>query len=255
MTAYHGWTGEAASRDDAGQIAGDPEGAGHQVPAGAVVVLLPQVAGKEADDLGAVPQHMGQERARPGGRNGNPLTICETVKGQTLRGHGRPNGPYPDDPLCSGDGAGPSGYSRPVTVPLVAAPRPAERSGLLGRVELPATLQAFIERRFTSAAQVEILLLLHREREGWSAATVARELRFHPDQAQQLLTELAKNGLVAHDVDIYHYAPRTAELAASVDALAEFYPSFRMAIISLIYSKPDRSIRDFSRAFRLRDED
>jgi hypothetical protein len=125
----------------------------------------------------------------------------------------------------------------------------------LGRVELPATLRVFIERHFTSAAEVEVLLLLHRERDGWSAATAARELRFHTDQAQQLLTGLAKSGLVAHDVDIYHYAPRTTELAARVDALAEFYPSFRMAIISLIYSKPDRSIRDFSEAFRLRDED
>ena len=125
----------------------------------------------------------------------------------------------------------------------------------MGRVELPATLRAFIGRHFTSAAQVEILLLLLREREGWSAAAVARELRFHADQAQQLLGELAKSGLVARDGDIYHYAPRTAELAARVDALAEFYPSFRMAIITLIYSKPDRSIRDFSQAFRLRDED
>jgi hypothetical protein len=142
-----------------------------------------------------------------------------------------------------------------VTVSLVVVRKPSDRSGLLGRVELPATLRTFIERHFTSAAQVEILLLLHREREGWSAATVARELRFHTDQAQQLLTELAKGGLVDEDVEIYHYAPRTAELAARVDALAEFYPSFRMAIISLIYSKPDRSIRDFSQAFRLRDED
>ena len=48
-------------------------------------------------------------RPRPSGRKGNPLTICETVKGQPLRGHGRPNGPYPDDPHCSGDGVGPSG--------------------------------------------------------------------------------------------------------------------------------------------------
>ena len=125
----------------------------------------------------------------------------------------------------------------------------------MGRVELPATLRVFIERYFTSVAQVEILLLLHREREVWSAATVARELRFHADQAQQLLTELAKSGLIAQDLGSYRYAPRTAELAARVDALAEFYPPFRAAITSLIYSKPDRSIRDFSRAFRLRDED
>lgn len=125
----------------------------------------------------------------------------------------------------------------------------------MDRVGLPATLQNFVERYFTAAAQVEILLLLHREREGWGAGTVARELRFHTDQARQLLTELTKRGLVDEDDGTYHYAPRTAELAASVDALAEFYPSFRTAIIYLIYSKPDRSLRDFSEAFRLRDED
>lgn len=132
---------------------------------------------------------------------------------------------------------------------------PPDRSGLLDRVELPATLRTFVERHFTAAAQVEILLLLHRAREGWTAVGVARELRFHTDQARQLLTELTKGGLVDEDDGTYHYAPRTAELGGSVDALAEFYPSFRTAIISLIYSKPDRSIRDFSKAFRLRDED
>lgn len=125
----------------------------------------------------------------------------------------------------------------------------------MNRAELPATLRVFIERHFTSAAQVEILLLLHRAREAWSAVSVARELRFHADQAQQLLTELARSGLVVHDVDVFRYAPRTAELAARVDALAEFYAPFRTAIVSLIYSKPNRSIRDFSEAFRLRDED
>ena len=125
----------------------------------------------------------------------------------------------------------------------------------MGRAELPATLRTFIERYFIAAAQVEILLLLHREREDWSPAKVATELRFHTDQARQLLTELTRGGLVAEDDGNYRYAPRTAELSARVDALVEFYPSFRTAIISLIYSKPDRSIRDFSEAFRLRDED
>ena len=142
-----------------------------------------------------------------------------------------------------------------MTVSLAVGRTPADRSGLLGRAELPATLRTFIERYFTAAAQVEILLLLHREREGWSPTRVARELRFNSDQARQLLTELTKGGLVDEDDGTYHYAPRTAELMARVDALAEFYPSFRTAIISLIYSKPDRSLRDFSEAFRLRDED
>jgi hypothetical protein len=125
----------------------------------------------------------------------------------------------------------------------------------LGRVELPAALRAFIERHLTSAVQVEVLLLLHRERQGWNATTVAKELRIYADHSQELLTRLTKIGLLQEDAGTYHYAPRTADLAARVDALAELYPSFRVAITSLIYAKASRSMRDFSDAFRLRDED
>ena len=125
----------------------------------------------------------------------------------------------------------------------------------MDRVEIPAALRAFIERHLTSAVQVEVLLLLHRERQGWNAATVGKELRIYADHSHELLTRLAKIGLLQEDAGTYHYAPRTAELAARVDALAELYPTFRVAIIALIYAKASRSMRDFSDAFRLRDED
>ena len=125
----------------------------------------------------------------------------------------------------------------------------------MDRVELPAALRAFIERHVTSAVQVEVLLLLHRERKGWNAAAVAKELRIYADHAQELLSRLAKIGLLHEDAGTYQYAPRTAELAARIDDLAELYPSFRVAIIALIYTRASRSMRDFSDAFRLRDED
>lgn len=134
-------------------------------------------------------------------------------------------------------------------------PWPSDRSGLLDRIELPAALRAFIERHVTSAVQVEVLLLLHRERRGWNAATVGKELRIYAHHSQELLSRLAKIGLLREDAGTYHYAPRTAELAARVDDLAELYPSFRVPIVALIYAQASRSMRDFSDAFRLRDED
>jgi hypothetical protein len=116
-------------------------------------------------------------------------------------------------------------------------------------------LRAFIERHLTTAAQVDVLLLLHRERQAWAAAAVAKELRIDAHQAEHLMVLLAKAGLLQKDDDVFRYAPRTAALAARVDDLAEQFPAFRVAIISLIFAKPGASLRSFSDAFRIRDED
>ncbi|MDQ3944648.1 MAG: hypothetical protein M3357_05755 [Actinomycetota bacterium] len=123
--------------------------------------------------------------------------------------------------------------------------------------ELPNEVRTFIVRHLTSGAQLEVLLLLHRRRERpWSAAAVGRELRIDTEQAGWALSRLAADGLLAGDeVSEYRFEPRLRRKAHVVDALAGLYPTYRVAIISLIFSKPSGPMRDFSDAFRLREED
>ena len=122
--------------------------------------------------------------------------------------------------------------------------------------KFPSDLRAFIERCLTSAIQVEVLLLLHGERDRtWTATDVSRQLQVEADQAETAMAHLARNGLVAHERAGYRLAPARRRDADLVDTLVELYPTYRVAIISIIFSQPTGPIRDFSEAFRLRDEE
>ncbi len=123
--------------------------------------------------------------------------------------------------------------------------------------ELPSEVRAFVVRHLSSGAQLEVLLLLHRKRDrSWAANAVGRELRIDVEQAGWALARLAADGVLSGDSDSgYRFEPRVRRKAAAVDTLAALYPSYRTAIISLIFSKPSGPMRDFSDAFRLREED
>ena len=124
----------------------------------------------------------------------------------------------------------------------------------MGKDKLPAAVQNLIEQHLHSASDVDTLLLLHRSDRGWTAAGVARELRLNVDQAATILTRLSQNGLLGEEGDSFRFHPRDPSLVEAVAALAQLYPAYRFAVVSLIYP-PSRPVRDFSEAFRLRKED
>jgi hypothetical protein len=101
---------------------------------------------------------------------------------------------------------------------------------------------------------VDTLLLLHRVDGGRTAAEVARELRLNVDQADSILGRLSRSGLLRGEGDCYRFDPRDPALVEAVAALAQLYPAYRFAVVSLIYP-PSGPVRDFSEAFRLRKED
>lgn len=113
-----------------------------------------------------------------------------------------------------------------------------------------------IERHFATASQVDVLLLMHAQPDRlWDGAAVGKELRIDDVQAEQMLSRLARHGLLRRSDDAYRYAPKDDRLSEAIDALAELYPTYRVAIVSLIFSRPRGPIRDFSEAFRLREKD
>lgn len=121
--------------------------------------------------------------------------------------------------------------------------------------KLPRRVEAFVERHFATAAQVQVLLLLHGDRErSWTAEAIARELRIDPDHAELLLAPLAESGLLRKNGG-YRYHPRSPRLSDDADAFVALYSTYRVAIIQHIFSKPRRSLRDFSDAFRLKEEE
>jgi len=121
---------------------------------------------------------------------------------------------------------------------------------------LPATVRQFISEHIRSIAQLELLLLLSREREKtWSVQEAAKALYTADSMTEPLLESLRSIGLVVRSDDAeqrYSYAPKSPELERSVQDLAHEYQERRVTIINLIYSAPAEKLQDFADAFRIR---
>jgi hypothetical protein len=106
----------------------------------------------------------------------------------------------------------------------------------------------------SSAAQLEVLLLLRQVGGDWTADQVAEQLRIDPAAAAAELDELRERDLLVA-APAYRYAPRDPAVAAVVDRVAVAYAERRVTVISVIYSQPASAARRFSAAFLLRRKD
>ena len=122
--------------------------------------------------------------------------------------------------------------------------------------DLPPALKQFVEQHIESVPQLEALLLLRRDpQRGWTAAEIAKELYVPENASATLLVDLARRGFVAAAPDGRSvYRSRSEEENKLIDELAEVYRQRRVAVISLIYSKPLNKVQTFADAFRFSKE-
>jgi hypothetical protein len=119
---------------------------------------------------------------------------------------------------------------------------------------LPDDVHRFLYQHISSVEQLEVLLLVRRSPgRSWSAADMARELYSHPSSIALRFQALLGAGLMRETAPAhFQYAPRSVELDSTVGRLEKMYHERRVAVISLIASKPIENIRAFSDAFRIR---
>jgi DNA-binding IclR family transcriptional regulator len=119
---------------------------------------------------------------------------------------------------------------------------------------LPEDVHRFLHQNIESVEQLEVLLLLWRTPErGWTSDEVATAVYSHPSSVIRRLAMLYGQGLLRErEPGCYQYAPRTADLHNTVTRLDHIYRERRVAVITLIASKPIENVRAFSDAFRLR---
>jgi hypothetical protein len=123
----------------------------------------------------------------------------------------------------------------------------------VGETGVPSPVRHFIANHIVSVAQLEVLLLLRAAADkDWTGGEVARALVTQPEAAAGWLEDLTERGLAREQGGSYRYAPSSPELDRTVDALAASYASYRVAVISLIFSRPSERITRFSDAFRIR---
>ena len=115
-------------------------------------------------------------------------------------------------------------------------------------------LKQFIEHHIESVPQLEALLLLRGESQRhWSAAEIAKELYLPENATSSLLADFARRGfaiLVPSAEVRYTYRTSDSEADRLIDELASAYRDRRVAVISLIYSKPLHKVQTFADAFR-----
>jgi hypothetical protein len=119
---------------------------------------------------------------------------------------------------------------------------------------LPEDVHRFLYQNIDSVEQLEVLLLLWRTPErGWTSDEVATAVYSHPTSVVRRLAMLLGQGLLRErEPGCYQYAPRTADLHETVTRLDHMYRERRVAVITLIASKPIENVRAFSDAFRIR---
>jgi hypothetical protein len=119
--------------------------------------------------------------------------------------------------------------------------------------DFPPGLKQFIENQIESVPQLEALLLLRSDpQRNWSDADVAKALYIPQDVAAALLAEFVRRGFatIVPPEARYAYRNRDKEADALISTLASVYQERRVAIISLIYSKPLNKVQTFADAFR-----
>jgi hypothetical protein len=120
--------------------------------------------------------------------------------------------------------------------------------------EFPPGLKQFIEHHIESVPQLEALLLLRQDSQRqWAAGDIAKALYIPDEAAGSLLADFARRGfaiLVPSAAACYTYRIRDAESDRLIDELAAVYRERRVAVISLIYSKPLNRVQTFADAFR-----
>lgn len=121
--------------------------------------------------------------------------------------------------------------------------------------DITPELKRFIGEHINSVEQLEVLLLLERDRSrAWTAVEVSQQLASNPLSVETRLLDLSARGLVVatESGGVLQYR-RTAAHDADVAALARAYAGRRTSVITLIFSKPIDSVRTLADAFRFRD--
>ncbi|MEX2219312.1 MAG: hypothetical protein WD749_11215 [Phycisphaerales bacterium] len=117
---------------------------------------------------------------------------------------------------------------------------------------LSSSVLTLIAERIDSVAQLEVLLFMRDRRDrAWTGREVAGELRISPTWTEDQLALHTRRALLAREGSAYRYSP-PPDVAGAVDDLSAAYQTRPVAVVTAIYTKPDRTIQNFADAFRLR---
>jgi hypothetical protein len=120
--------------------------------------------------------------------------------------------------------------------------------------EFPLGMMQFIEHHIESVPQLEALFLLRDDpQRQWAATDIAKALYIPEEAAGWLLADFVRRGFAILSPlggPGYNYRIRDNDSDRLIEELAAAYRERRVAIVSLIYSKPLNKVQTFAEAFR-----
>jgi hypothetical protein len=120
---------------------------------------------------------------------------------------------------------------------------------------IPPKIKRFIDANISSVEQLELLLLLRRTKtRAWTAESASLELRTSPQSIATRISELAAQSLVRIEGAEFQYSA-SSSADGTIGELERVYATYRTRVITMIFDKPPRQIRDLADAFRLRRND
>ncbi|HEY0942212.1 MAG TPA: hypothetical protein VGE08_19125 [Steroidobacter sp.] len=120
-------------------------------------------------------------------------------------------------------------------------------------------IEQFLLDSIDTVPHLEALLLLFQSPAVvWSVAELAARIYVNEKQAAGILEDLTRRSLISrveHSPPKYQYVPRSQEQRELIEKVAQSYRTQLVQVTRFIHSNASASVRDFARAFRLKDND
>lgn len=123
--------------------------------------------------------------------------------------------------------------------------------------ELAEEVRRFLDQYIETVPHLEALLLLwHSSGNTWSVEQLAARIYVAPPTAKGILDDLIRHGMVRARGNPACYAldPDWDANRQILGRVAHTYSRQLTRVATLIHSKGPRSVRDFARAFKLKDK-
>nr|WP_298718049.1 hypothetical protein [uncultured Steroidobacter sp.] len=122
----------------------------------------------------------------------------------------------------------------------------------------PAVEQFLLDSIDTVPHLEALLLLFQSPAIVWTVAELAARIYVNDRQASNILEDLTRRSLIARVEPAparYQYIARSPEQSALLEKVAQTYRTQLVQLTRFIHSNASGSVRDFARAFRLKDRD
>jgi len=122
----------------------------------------------------------------------------------------------------------------------------------------PAVEQFILDSIDTVPHLEALLLLFQSPTTQWTVVDLAARIYVNEKQASAILEDLTRRSLIVRSEQTpaaYQYIARSPEQSASLEKVARSYRTQLVQVTRFIHSNASGSVRDFARAFRLKDKD